>query len=280
MNNHDISEYSDEDFRIELNRNIEYLTRGKQRHLHPRAFLLGGQPGSGKTTLHTIVEKQLNNDVIIIDNDKFKHQHPNFKKILELYGANYVDYVTPFSNRMTESIIQSLISQKYNLVIEGTLRTTDVPIKTANLLLNNNYDIFLLVMGVSKELSYLSTLARYEHAYKINPEAARRTSKEAHDVVVQNIANNLDYLHKQKLFKSIQLYDREENILYSSLNNCLLPGYFLSKELHRPVSRATLEREYANLKKLSETNGHFNENYTAILQQINELNVCKNRTRE
>ncbi|MCW6675790.1 zeta toxin family protein [Aerococcaceae bacterium NML171108] len=280
MYSNDFSEYSDEEFSIALNRNIDYLTRGKQKHLHPRAFLLGGQPGSGKTTLHTIVEKQLNNDVIIIDNDKFKHQHPNFKKILELHGANYVDYVTPFSNRMTESIIQSLISQKYNLVIEGTLRTTDVPIKTAKLLLNNSYDIFLLVMGVSKELSYLGTLARYEHAYKVNPATARRTSKVAHDVVVQNIADNLDYLHKQKLFKSIHLYDREENILYNSLNNSLLPGYFISKELHKPVSRLTLEREYANLKTLSEANGHFNENYAAILQQINELNVSKNRTRE
>lgn len=43
-------------------------------------------------------------------------------------------HVTPFSNQMTEALINRLSDQGYNLVIEGTGRTTEVPTQTANML--------------------------------------------------------------------------------------------------------------------------------------------------
>lgn len=46
----------------------------------------------------------------------------------------------PYSNRMTEAIISRLSDQGYNLVIEGTGRTTDVPIQTATMLQAKGYE--------------------------------------------------------------------------------------------------------------------------------------------
>ncbi|HHA4952567.1 TPA: zeta toxin family protein, partial [Enterococcus faecium] len=38
----------------------------------PTAFLLGGQPGSGKTSLRSAISEETQGNVVIIDNDTFK----------------------------------------------------------------------------------------------------------------------------------------------------------------------------------------------------------------
>ncbi|PQD50698.1 zeta toxin family protein, partial [Enterococcus faecalis] len=38
----------------------------------PTAFLLGGQPGSGKTSLRSAIFEETQGNVIVIDNDTFK----------------------------------------------------------------------------------------------------------------------------------------------------------------------------------------------------------------
>ena len=38
---------------------------------------------------------------------------------------------------MVEALVEELSNQKYNLIVEGTLRTVDTPAKTAKLLKEN-----------------------------------------------------------------------------------------------------------------------------------------------
>lgn len=51
---------------------------------------------------------------------------------------------------MTEAIISRLRDKGYNLVIEGTGRTTDVPIQTATMLQAKDYETKMYVMAVPK----------------------------------------------------------------------------------------------------------------------------------
>ena len=46
-----LEDFSNSDFQQALKRNIRTLTRGKTVSEHPKAILLGGQSGSGKTTI-------------------------------------------------------------------------------------------------------------------------------------------------------------------------------------------------------------------------------------
>lgn len=125
-------------------------------------------------------------------------------------GEDYiVKHVTPYSNRMTEAIISRLSDQGYNLVIEGTGRTTDVPIQTATMLQAKGYETKMYVMAVPKINSYLGTIERYETMYADDPMTARATPKQAHDIVVKNLPTNLETLHKTGLFSDIRLYNRE-----------------------------------------------------------------------
>lgn len=126
-----IESFTEKQFDYLLKKNIERLTKNKTISANPKAYLLGGQPGSGKTTLHAVISDIENDNVITIDNDTFKQQHPNYEELADKYGKEVSEHTKDFSNKMTENIIDVLSDKKYNLTIEGTLRTTDVPIKTA-----------------------------------------------------------------------------------------------------------------------------------------------------
>ena len=113
-------------------------------------------------------------------------------------------------------IIPKLSKKGYHLLIEGTLRTTEVPRKTAQLLATRGYQVSLALIATKPELSYLSTLIRYEELYAIDPSQARATPKEHHDGIVEHLVDNLRELENDKIFNQIQIYQRDQLCVYDS----------------------------------------------------------------
>ena len=74
----DIQDYTDSEFKHALARNLRSLTRGKKSSKQPIAILLGGQSGAGKTTIHRIKQKEFQGNIVIIDGDSFRSQHPHY----------------------------------------------------------------------------------------------------------------------------------------------------------------------------------------------------------
>ncbi|HEM4536808.1 TPA: zeta toxin family protein [Streptococcus suis] len=211
-----LEEFSEADFQKALQRTIRALTRGKTILARPKAILLGGQSGAGKTTIHRIKQKEFQGNIIIIDGDSYRSQHPNYLALQEEYGKDSVDYTKGFAGKMVEQLVDELSTQGYHLLIEGTLRTTKVPRQTAQLLASKGYQVSLAIIGTKPELSYLSTLIRYEELYAIDPNQARATPKEHHDGIVENLVDNLRELESEKLFERIQIYQRDRTCIYDS----------------------------------------------------------------
>ena len=89
---------------------------------------------------------------------------------------NSPKYTQPFINAVTERLIDELSTEKYNLIVEGTLQTAEVPLKTAKDLKEKGYRTELCVMAVKPEISYESTILRYENAIAFG-QTPRATSK-------------------------------------------------------------------------------------------------------
>lgn len=248
-----LEEFSDVEFHKALQRTIRALTRGKMTSDQPRAILLGGQSGAGKTIIHRIKQKEFQGNIIIIDGDSYRSQHPNYRSLQEKYGKYSVDYTKGFSGKMVEHLVDELSTQGYHLLIEGTLRTTQVPRQTAQLLRSKGYQVSLAVIGTKPELSYLSTLIRYEELYAIDPNQARATPKEHHDGIVENLVDNLRELQNDKIFDHIQIYQRDRTCIYDSetdegpatevLQNCLFGKWSKVEEEMMKVG----EEKLANL---------------------------------
>ncbi len=211
-----LEEFNDAEFQGSLKRNIRALIRGKNASSKSQAILLGGQSGAGKTTIHRIKQKEFQGNIIIIDGDSYRSQHPNYLVLQEKYGKKSIDYTKVFAGKMVEHLVNELSKLGYHLLIEGTLRTTEVPRKTAQLLKSRDYQVSLALIATKPELSCISTMIRYKELYAIDPSQARATPKEYHDGIVNHLVENLQELENDKLFDQIQIYQRDKRCVYDS----------------------------------------------------------------
>lgn len=150
----DIEAYSSDDFDKALERTIDLLMFNKNISSAPHAVILGGQSGAGKTTIHRVKMVESKGDYIVIDGDTYRAQHPHFRALQEKYGVDSVEYTKMFAGKMVEAVIEKLSSLKYNLIIEGTLRSAAVPINTATLLKSKGYTVDFCLIATKPELSY------------------------------------------------------------------------------------------------------------------------------
>lgn len=68
----------------------------------PRAILLVGQPGAGKTELSSMLSSEMAGDVAFINGDDYRRYHPHRRQLYQKFGADSVGMLSPFSNAVTE----------------------------------------------------------------------------------------------------------------------------------------------------------------------------------
>ena len=245
-----LAEFSEAEFQKALKRNIRALTRGKTISSTPKAVLLGGQSGAGKTTIHRIKQKEFQGNIIIIDGDSFRSQHPNYLALQEEYGKDSVDYTKDFAGKMVEHLIDELSKQSYHLLIEVTSR---------------GYQVSLALIATKPELSYLSTLIRYEELCAIDPSQARATPKEHHDRIVEHLVDNLRELENDKLFNRIQIYQRDRTCIYDSESDKGTAAEVLQNCLFGEWSKVEEEMLKVGQERLREFNDKMNIKFNIML---------------
>lgn len=208
-----IDNYNKDEFEAKLNLFLRELPVGRHAANQPKAFLLGGQSGAGKTKLHNLMNEKLDQNAIVINGDEYRSAHPNFTAIQERFGIDAPAHTAKWAGQMTEALINALSSEGYNLIIEGTLRTSDVPLKTAALLKQRGYSVSLAVMAVKPEVSLISCQLRYE-MMRLAGTVPRATDPEHHNKIVHDIVNNITVLEQSDAFDSISLYNRSATCLY------------------------------------------------------------------
>ena len=179
----------------------------------PKAYLLGGQSGAGKTTLHKIIRADHSGNAISINGDDYRKFHPHFLELQQTYGDEAVNYTAPWAGRMTEALVDHLSRFGYNLIIEGTLRTAEVPMRSATLLRERGYDVSLALMAVKPEISLISCQIRYEEM-RILGTTPRATDPAHHNKIIDQIVANLTVLEESELFDGIALYNRAQEQLF------------------------------------------------------------------
>ena len=245
--------FSEKEFEKALNQTLEELKILKIPSKEKRAFLLGGQPGAGKSGMTILLTKEIENEnIIVINGDDFRKKHPHFIELQKIYGKEAVEYTKTFAGKMTEALINKLSDEGYNLIIEGTLRTAKIPLKTQQELSNKEYQVEMAVIQVRPEVSYLGTLTRYEEMIKRGLEP-RATLKKDHQIVVDNIADNLSELYKTKQFSNIRIFNRESECLYSMKDKPEIdPGTLIKKEFERDLTKEEKEQILKGYDKVLE----------------------------
>lgn len=246
-------DYTDEELEIKFKGILEYYKSIYSPTENPKVVLLGGQPGAGKSGLENMVNIKKN--YVSISGDDYREYHPRFKEINLEYGREASKYTQQWAAEITEKLIKELRKEKYNLIIEGTLRTAELPLKEANAFKKADYKVELNVVVVKPEKSRLGTLERYEAMLK-QGKVPRMAPKEHHDLVVNNIGNNLEIIYNSKAFDNIKLFDRENNLLYNYKENPdVNPKDILNKEFNRVWKKEEIKKfkeKWENLIKVME----------------------------
>lgn len=233
--NESLALYSYEEFERELACLMEEKLRGPypSPRKHPRAVLLGGQSGAGKTKLQKILHVEFEGDIAIINGDEYRSRHPRYYELDAAYGVDAVAHTAAWAGAMTEALIDELSKMGYNLVIEGTLRTSEVPLKTASLLRDRGYGVSLALMAVKPEISLISCQIRYE-LMRIAGTVPRATDPAHHDKIVRDIVGNVDALANSGLFEEVRLYSRAGACLFPLEGETRAAGQALEEVLFGP----------------------------------------------
>lgn len=266
----DFTEAEFEEIKSDL---VDEKTGRHSPHEHPHAYLIVGQPGAGKTTMANIFTSKEQGDVIFISGDDYREDHPHFDELQEQYGDDAVLYTQKFAGRMTEALIDALSQQGYHLVIEGTLRTIEVPLKTKRLLEQRGYQVSLNVMFVRPEGSYLSTLKRYAQM-KAHGGTPRKTPKEHHDAVAKSIVENLSALYLMDAFSEVRIFTREETCIYDLQKTPREnPAHLMEAEFCRKLTSAEkqgIREEYLPYVENAAQLDQILDDYAAIFQPPKE----------
>ena len=266
--------YTNEELELVFQKILKMYMSSYSSSKNPKVFLLGGQPGAGKSGLENMLN--LKDEYISISGDDYREYHPRFKEINLEYGKEASKYTQQWAGQITEKLIEKLAKEKYNLIIEGTLRTAQLPLKEANRFKKLGYEVELHVLAVKPEKSYLGTLLRYEEMIKWG-KIPRMTPKEHHDLVVKNIGDNLEIIYNSKAFDNIKLFDRENNLLYNYKENYdISPKNILENEFN---CEWKLE-EIKNFREKWENLIIMIENRKPHIEEISKLKNEKNQVFE
>ena len=229
MNNE--KNYTDEEFQKAFQQILKFYKSRYSSQENPKAFLLGGQPGAGKSALENMIN--IENKYVSISGDDYRKFHPLYDKLNKIYGKDASKYTQKWSGEMVEYLLKEARKEKWNVILEGTLRKAELPIREAKDFKENGYSVELYVVVVKPEKSYLATLQRYEEMI-VRCRIPRMTPKEHHDLVVNNIGDNLEIIYNSKAFDNIKLFDRENNLLYNYIENLdISPKNILENEFNR-----------------------------------------------
>ena len=233
----------------------------------PRAILLAGQPGAGKTVLSDMFVSEFKDNVAFVNGDDYRRQHPHYRELYGKYGSDFVDLVSPFSNQVSNKLIDIYSDQHFHLIVEGTGRTVQVPLSTSEMLSRKGYSVEMSVIAAKPLVSLISTLLRFYNMNKVGT-VPRATAIAAHDNFVDVLPHNLDILRNVPTISRMTIWTRERDLLYDSECNHSMPSRALIDYWDLEWTEEEIESVRRSIDSIREFEESFHLGQSAVIQEI------------
>lgn len=184
-------------------RKDEYLRSYKTSDV-PTAYILGGQPASGKSSMvsNLLID---NPNTLFINGDLYRRYAPNHQELIQ-DPDNYSAKTQIFSNIFTEGLISEAIKQHLNISIEGTMRNPSVALRSADMLRKAGYRVEFHVISTPKEFTSINLFHRYKQEIKVFG-TGRLADINSHDAACSGIPLTLDEAFDKKAVDRIAIYN-------------------------------------------------------------------------
>lgn len=226
----------------------------------PRAILLGGQPGSGKSELARMAQHELsqNGRAVVIDADKLRERNPVYQALSITDPKNAADLTHKEAAEWARRLTTATVQGRRNLVIDGTMRDPKGVLTLAAKLREHGYTVEARVIAVSPEVSINRARLRFEEQMAARG-VGRFVNQAQHDVAYKGLADSVSALESARAVDAIRVYDASQREIYA---NQLVRGSWQQE----PGAQQALTEERTRTWSHAE-----HRNHVALLTDITRL---------
>ncbi len=142
--------------------------KGCEPVLRPKMFMLGGQPGAGKTSVRKPItdQKQFAN-ALVVDPDDLRTYHPRYLQFVKEDPDSAAGRVHYDASKWAQELREVAVGLKLNIILDTTLGgNPGSSVAAAKHASKAGYDVEVHVAAVSMEVSQQSVRKRYEEAHE------------------------------------------------------------------------------------------------------------------
>lgn len=181
----------------------------KSKNTKKEAAIIGGQPGSGKSSAVSLLLQE-NSNFVFINGDDFREFLPRYIELVKSDPDNAADLSQYAVNFWVERSIEKCVDEELSIIVEGTMRVPGTSLKTALILKESGYSITFVLVSTPYELSLESIKARYSESVRLFG-AGRSVKKESHDDAFNGIKNTILVLFNAKVANRFVVISRLQN---------------------------------------------------------------------
>ena len=199
---------SENEMETAKNNAVLAITEGKMPSENPMLIIIGGQVGSRKEELKSLVSKDLKENILSLSIDDLRKYHPHYQVI----RSEYPDMVQPLTADFTRTILANLedfaIQHQFNVMLDATLSNSESVRAKINKFKSHNFEIALQMVAIHKLSSYLNAEESYEKMLLLGNDG-NLVSKQYHDQNFEEIGITLQKIDVNKLLDNVQIYKCE-----------------------------------------------------------------------
>ena len=203
-----LSSFTEEELAESAGAAFSHISKNCTSVSKPEAIFVGGQPGSGKSTIALEIKNQ-NKNITEIGIDNYRMYHPNYlaiERLINSYwkdkeetiydspGNDMADFTQEFAGKMSDLLTIMGLKKNCNMLLEWSMREPNSPIDIMNKLKAAGYSITVIFVIKNKEESFKSCNVRSETFSKVN-HIVRKVSKYFHDLCVQSLPESIDKIY-------------------------------------------------------------------------------------
>lgn len=188
-------------------------TKGAVPQEQPVAVLVGGPPGSGKSTACQVLKEMLDRrgGAVLIGPDLYKSAHPAYRRLLRSDDRTAGVKVRPDVLRWQAEVEEHVRGQRFDALVE----TPPADPEQARAYRAAGYRVEVVVLAEAEAVTQLSVLERYL-AQVAEDGAGRYVSWDNQDQVMRRLLRSVEVIETERLADRVMVVRRDLQVLYDS----------------------------------------------------------------
>lgn len=192
------------------------IARGKSGNLKsPIAYIVAGQPGSGKTRMSSVIIEEHQADIIQSMGDNFRGFHPRYQELLRKYGQYCAYFSIPLAQYLADLTMHRAAEGRYRIIQEGSLENVGETLATIRFLKEKGYRIVVMLRACPRKKSWKALHQLFLQQRLKAPGLSRIITREHHDAACLSFLDATNDLIRQNLMDRL-IIKSPKGLLYDS----------------------------------------------------------------